>query len=579
MEESCKSVLSMDDSRDVFEKNASPTEMILEYIDNLPAVFDDDPTEEVYDTATRTNSKLSQLGRAGLKQFALCHVLRCDRLSHELLDQEVALGKVLDELTGAKELMRERECDVEALRVQLHSADDYVKTLLREKADALERLIDAKNELAALSVKMSNLQRNYDAGITQREEAQSKVEGTTEAEPARGKLDAKSASVVSSVFRRSLTHTSLLAAAATHSGSSRNSCGSATNGDHAHRRSCDYASAPVDQLKAMAEVNAGSVDPEAGEWRRLYLEVRRQNEALQNELSRARAASNLTAAGVACKEGPGGVCKDLPSSESPLSSALAEVVRLREELNKERDKNRKQTRLGASLLRDVSTLAHKVRMYEAAESASVAHRYGDLWLTRDQLVSELCESRKTINVLSQKLNRALLAEKKHTGSQGSQPGRLDMVEDLAAAFGEVLKTNELLCEERECLLIDKQLREESYQRELEARVAEMEKLTVVLDELRGQMKQLWSRQGFRPVGKSRGLLCNLSQEVIAPTSGAIAPEGDSPTEGGSTKVLEGSNSSPWAGCSITQNSNTTPLSEWHNAKKEPTLTMLQVSVQ
>lgn len=583
---SANSIHSEDVSLRVSDDKCSPAEAVREYINGLPKVFEEDSMARGADGVVHISEELSRLNRADLKQFALRQFLRCEELLHELLDQEVVLGETVDDLQSVREMMEEREEEAEALRAQLQRADESKETLLREKASALRRLMETKNELASLSATKANLQRMLDLhNKKQGEEApapQGTPAATTNAAAAAAaemrRCSMPNANAQAGLLNRNFMRANSYAPVMT-SFSTACSLAVPQRVGLSRRSSCSSNATSSTKLWSGGAnpVVERSKSPGDSKWRQLFFETRRQNELLQSELSKIRADRCC----VDTDAGNGEVSQTahVNLSSSQLAASLAEVERMREELNKEREKNRTRNRLGAQLLRDVAFLARKVRMYEQAESASLLHRYKDLSLTKDQLMQELFESRKAIAVLNMKLKESTTrVGKKHNGSQCEATSQPVIVEGLANALEEALRDNEILREERGCLISEKRFREESYQAELKSRVVEMEKLTAALDELRGQMAQLWKgKRGTNSNSTATPATKFRSPSRSLPQNGAPAGFRLS-VEDGVVKVIDGSGCSPCTSCSITQNSNTTPMSNCNNAKVKPKLSPMRSAV-
>ncbi|KAG8345600.1 hypothetical protein ERJ75_001433100 [Trypanosoma vivax] len=503
-------------------EDPSPRATILEYVKGLPSTFEGDPAPCIDDDATRLRSRLSGLSREGLKQQALDYASRCSELLDELLDQELLLGRENGEVRTLRALMVEREEEIEVLRAQLQDADNYSEVLLSEKADALRKLTEAKNELADLSAKAAGLQRTLAAQVRREGSATGKgltsvslasTPRTTAAEKPFGCAvkEAGSSPKHRSVhdvpaenrecFRdisqpkplphvelngmRSHPHFSLFNVSST---LSQSQAIPIRNGAPRQRETIS-SSHPGGALSCN-EDKAQDSPTERNERHRLYFESRRRNEVLLKGLGKMHTDRREPSAGAA-HPSPKKKRVHYQKSHKSVPQIVQEKVEcLEKELSKERERNRKQSRLEVQLLREIACLARKLRAHEQTKKTVHPQCDADSHLTRDQLLDELLRARREVSALTHKLDEVTASSRAGDVTLEPSDGETIMMEELADALEEALAENEVLQAEKECLLSEKHMREVLYEMELRTRVAEVERLTSVMNGLRDQVSYL-----------------------------------------------------------------------------------------
>ncbi|KAH9599027.1 hypothetical protein LSM04_006059 [Trypanosoma melophagium] len=545
---------------------------VREYIRSLPSVFEGDASPPLVDEMMRMEIELAQLDHDGLKRTVLSSTQRCNDALHELLEQERLLSDALAEVRHLELRLREKDEEMEMLHVQLQASDDHIESLLREKADALRKLTDAKSELARVSRKAANLQRDLDAKTKREKELNESLVSTprtTAADTTRVSVhslpttsadqngetcrpsvehDAK-VKVESSPelqvktdasdriplrARRTTTKTTTTTTATT-TATRAAAAGIAIAGGTAVSGTTTGRGSGVDvdsqkregevQGSPLAQVEGGvcphcceknnspySNNVERTEWRKLFFESQRQNKFLEKELAKARAHSTGETSGVdavsqSTKPHIRTLTQDL---QTRLRRSMAELERVERELGVERERGRKQSQLEVQLLKDVGSLARKLRAHENAKSALRAQQRADATLSREELLEELGRYRVAVNAStaaptdgnvnsnmnSNSNDKANTNNNNNTSSNNINGGLVgvtaeaDITADLAAALQEALAVNETLRAEKDCVLADKRMREAAYEAELRNRIAEMDELTAALHELRDQMKLL-----------------------------------------------------------------------------------------
>ncbi|ORC90100.1 uncharacterized protein TM35_000091500 [Trypanosoma theileri] len=523
---------------------------VREYIRSLPSVFEGDASPPFVDEMVRLERELAHLDKDELKRTVMYRTQRCNDALQELLEQERLLSDALGEVRHLELKLREKEEDMEMLRVQLQTSDDHIESLLREKADALRKLTDAKSELAQISRKAANLQRDLDAKIKREKELNDSIVSTPRTTPADAKcasmhsLPTTSADQIMDACRTSAEHdarlhrepsqdgpvrvgvsdrfplsarrtpTSTTAAAMAITGRGGGTAVSGTTAGtssgidlEARRRSVHDASVRESDAQGTPLGQKGGVCPhcsekmspssnnvERVEWRKLFFESQRQNKFLEKELAKARASNageiSIEALLQSSKAHPRTPAYDL---QTRLRRSMAELERVERELGVERERGRKQSQLEVQLLKDVGRLARKLRAHENAKSALRIQQRADASLTREELLEELSRCRVAVSALTGTPIAGGVNSNMSNGNSTSNSNivaEADITAELAAALEEALAVNETLRAENDCVLADKKMREAAYEAELRNRIAEMDELTAALHELRDQMKLL-----------------------------------------------------------------------------------------
>ncbi|RNF09769.1 uncharacterized protein Tco025E_06935 [Trypanosoma conorhini] len=495
---------------------------LREYLNTLPSDFEGDACPPLLDEEERIERELAQLDRRGLKDRVASATLRCDEALIDLLEQEQLMGSTLSEVRHLESRLSDMEDEVETLRLQLQASDDYVEALLREKADVWRKLTESKHELANVSAKAARLQRDLAATTAHEKQRLSPLGNTPRAASAGGMSPAP-------VLR---AHCSLAERGQGRGGSGVGDGGGLQSGPALNRTpqgerrlATDVAGTtptgttaavpplePDSHTPAARQASARALSPFAAgalqeieatqgeggslhngsaetiDWRKRCLECQKRNEFLEKELAKAQGSSSG-----ASKELTAHLLQSETSHDpafaqelhSRLRRTVAELRRVEGELSAERERNHKQGKLETRLLQDVALFARKLRTHENAENEMRARRRSDLKLTREELLDELGRCRSTISGLTAQL-AASSADELEQPQQQQAKSEASVTEELVSALEAALTANKALRAEKEVVLLEKKAREESYETELRSRVAEMERLTAALHELREQ---------------------------------------------------------------------------------------------
>ncbi|KEG14910.1 hypothetical protein DQ04_00261090 [Trypanosoma grayi] len=529
------------------DMDADEKALLSEYIDTLPSFIEVDICPPLVDCDEPIECKFARLDHEALKECAITATQRYNEALYELLDQDVALSDTQAEMRYLESELNDKEEDLEMLRLQLQAADDYIDALLREKADALRKLTEAKNELAQISTKAANLQRDLEVKARREKvltDSLASTPRTTAADATRSSAQSVPAVSYDSCTERSRQEVergdaNLWRKLLRRTVSQKSPKGPTSTGDEplgvvnviTSPIASDFAEYSFRELSLRvqdprqvwsvqgAEAEAVSVrEPdtpcnkgaaEFTEWRRLFYESQKQREFLEKELAKARACC-VGGTEMANQKVQTQVRNFTQELQWRLRRNVAELERMERELTSERERARKQGRLELQLLKDVGRLARRLRTYESAASALRSQRRADQSRSREELIEELSRCRLTISELTTRASQAALPEPAAAatttlaGAAGGAPGddktssksEASMTVGLAAALEEALAVNEGLRAEKECVLADKRIREAAYEAELRSRIAEMEELTSALHELREQVNQLRKQRPF-----------------------------------------------------------------------------------
>lgn len=427
--------------------------------------------------------------------------MRRDEALYELLELELLLGDALAEVRYLACQLSLKEEDLTKARLELQLADESIDMLLREKADTLRKLTEAKRELVEMSTRAANLQHDLNTRVRRERE----LAGTSASTPiilARPRANSDENFSGPNINVRGILSRPALPRSGIFSGgddadavfSARGVKGSSEVSRGPARSLCKMRSTDRDsgRLSFVQTVGTGHLCSDlngCAKWRRLFLESRRRTRLLEEELARAKAPSSGCGTGVDVNAPPREFLLDRSFAEEiqqRLRHSVAELGRLERELNLERERNCKQDQLELQLLKDVAHLARRLQEQEDMQGVLRVQRGADLNLSKEELLEELCRYRWALGALMTRVMKL---------RDGGRPQLDDtceagMTDGFATALENALRMNEALRAEKEYVLANKREREASYEMELRSRIAEMEELTTALDELREQVQVL-----------------------------------------------------------------------------------------